>query len=164
MGIHILQGYCPCGYVPEKMPMGSIYRLVDQIDYFPIFCRTCGELYSSNINDKPPMCLKCYSSDINLYGSLTLTGELIEIDIDKEFEESYEILSFLCEGEFTLDKEQEKKDFILKQEQSRREETNPIFSHYNYCPKCNEYRLEFFYNETVYFEDELLSLFPTLDI
>jgi hypothetical protein len=163
-GIHTLSGECYCGYSTEEMPFGTSSSIAETKFYYPILCKTCGELFCTNIKDLPPLCLKCYSSNISLYGTPEMKGELIEIDVNSDdFKEYYNIANTFheleCEdnGEpyYPLEIESCKKEYVKERIQYRKEAPSPIFTHYNYCPGCTENRLEFFYLSTGWIVSEL---------
>ena len=82
MGLQIIKAVCDCGYRAENVQFGcTMIMMAKNIDYSPAFCSTCGELNGVNILDKPVTCSKCFSSDIKLYGTPEMIGEIIEPDV-----------------------------------------------------------------------------------
>lgn len=162
--IHTITGECECGYVSEGMPFGTHPSIIKTKFYLPCLCKTCGALYCTNIKTNPPLCCKCFSSDIDIYGSLSLTGDLIEIDIySDDFKEFYSIADQFHEMECEddqipyspLDIKSCQQEYVEYRIQNRKEAPNHIINHYNYCPNCKEYRLKFTALETGWLATDL---------
>jgi hypothetical protein len=162
--IHTLSAACNCGYESEDMPFGTHPSIKENKFYTPSLCKTCGELYCTNLKSNPPLCCKCFSSDIDIYGSASLTGELVEIDINSDdFKEYYAIADQFyeldCEDEqipyTSLNIKSCQQEYIQYRQKHREEAPSPILTHYNYCPKCKEYKLKFTALRTGWFVDDL---------
>ena len=85
MGLQNIKAVCECGYRVENIRYGcTMIMMANNIDCFPVFCNTCGELNGVNILDKPIACSKCFSSDIKLYGIPDMIGNIIAPDVSSE--------------------------------------------------------------------------------
>jgi len=152
MGVLTIVAECECGFETDKMPFGCGMMTVDTIDYFPALCMTCGELASVNIKEIPNLCSKCFSKSIKIYNSSEMRGNIVEIDLSSDkFYRSYELwnetLEMMAESdgeEFVpVDLEQFKVEYIERYEKHIEEARDPIFIHYNYCPRCKKKNFDF---------------------
>ena len=153
MGLQYTKAVCECGYRVETIQYGcTMIMMAKNIDYFPAFCSTCGELNGINILDKPVTCSKCYSSDIKLYGKPGMIGDIIEPDVSSErFHRCHEVwnetLEMMAQKDgkafVPVDVDQYRQEVIERHNERIRDAENPIFIHFNYCPECEQYRLKF---------------------
>jgi hypothetical protein len=126
--------------------------MAKNIDYFPAFCSTCGELNGVNILDKPVTCSKCFSTDIKMYSTPEMLGDIIEPDVSSErFHRCHEVwnetLEMMAQKDgkafVPVDIDQYRQEVIERHNERIRDAENPIFIHFNYCPECEQYRLKF---------------------
>ena len=153
MGLHPLKATCSCGFEAKGIAYGcTMIMCAKNINYRPAFCNTCGEIICVNEKTIPITCSKCYSMDILLYGTPKMLGEEIEVDLSSEtfykrYESYNEYLEMVAETDgknfvpMSIDKYKIKS--IKQHKENVENAESPIFSHYNYCPKCTEYRLKF---------------------
>lgn len=155
MGFKNIVANCGCGYRAEGIWYGcTMIGLSQNKDYFPVLCNTCGSIAGANIMENPILCPKCFSNDIKRYGAEEMMGELITLDLTSEkFYEDYRLMNkfhiedCIKQGKNPdpLDIEEFKKDKMYWHKNYQEyEASHPIFSHYNYCPKCKENKLQFF--------------------
>jgi len=154
MGFQNIGANCECGYRVEGIWYGcTMIGLSQNKDYFPVFCNTCGNLAGANITENPVLCPKCFSNDIKRYGTEEMMSELIELDLTSEkFYEGYRLMNkfhiedCLKQGKKpeALDIEEYKKEKMYFHKLYQEEEaSHSIFTHYNFCPNCQEIKLQF---------------------
>ena len=153
MGLQNIKAVCECGYHVENIQYGcTMIMMAKNIDYFPAFCSTCGELNGVNILDNPITCSNCFSSDIELYGTPEMMGNIIGPDVSSErfyrchevWNETLEMMAQKDGKAFVpVDVDQYRQEVIERHNERIRDAENPIFIHFNYCPECKQYRLKF---------------------
>ncbi|MEN8690270.1 MAG: hypothetical protein AB1Z20_09205 [Desulfobacterales bacterium] len=153
MGLQNIKAVCECGYHVENIQYGcTMILMAKNIDYFPAFCSTCGELNGVNILDKPVTCSKCFSTDIKMYSTPEMLGDIIEPDVSSErFHRCHEVwnetLEMMAQKDgkafVPVDVDQYRQEVIERHNERIRDAENPIFIHFNYCPECEQYRLKF---------------------
>jgi Zn finger protein HypA/HybF involved in hydrogenase expression len=156
MGLQNISAKCSCGYTARKIKFGCTMMMMhENIEYTPAICQTCGNLDGVNKNDNPILCEKCYSSDIKIFGTKKMLGEEIKLDLSsEEFYKSYERYNDffknypLKDGTFFSVTIEEYKYDCKERHRQRTGYSTPIFSHYNFCPSCEEYNLEFIPNSS----------------
>ena len=154
MGFQPLRATCKCGFEIKGISYGcTMIMCAKGINYFPALCNTCGEINGVNEKEKPITCSKCFSTDIRLYGGPSMLGSIVEADVDsKHFYRCYELwiesleMMAKSEGEpfVPISIDEYRVGFIERHNESIQNAENPIFSHYNYCPSCKDFRLRYF--------------------
>ena len=144
---------CDCGFSPRGMPFGTNEEISTSTYYSPFLCNKCGELFSTNILENQPVCTSCFFNDIEIYGTPSMLGDPIALDIDSEnFQFAYDLENTFHELEYEdknviplpLGVAFFRKQYIEEFNKFKEETPSPILTHYNYCPRCEQYRLEFF--------------------
>ena len=132
---------CDCGYLIEDINFGTDDNC-PSVYYYPALCETCGELIAINTKDTPALCSKCKSNKIKYYGSPELLGEIIEPDFESEdfvlARSVYEVIY----PDWNIDDMKS----AYKNEHIQRIANSPslIYSHFNYCPACSQFKLTFY--------------------
>lgn len=152
MGLQILKAFCSCGYKVENISYGATMAMCKQnIDDFPAYCNTCGELNGVDINAEPISCSKCFSTDINLYDTPKMTGQITEPDLSSDrfhrchalWNETLEMMANDGEIFVPLNVDQYRQKVIENHNKAIENAENPIFIRDNYCPNCKKFGLRF---------------------
>jgi hypothetical protein len=118
---------CECNYSVEYLYLGADDNYPTVYNY-PAVCHTCFEVVAVNTKKCPVLCPICNLNTVKYYGTLDLLGEIVEF----EFEHIDDELSIITKCEAM-------EEYLSNLVNS----PGLIYSHYNYCPKCLQFRLQF---------------------
>ncbi len=68
------QASCGCGY-SGSIRLGGGMLNFETVCLFPIYCRTCQTLQTTNLFESPVKCNKCDGTDVTVYDDPELLGE-----------------------------------------------------------------------------------------
>jgi hypothetical protein len=132
---------CQCGFQAEDLILGTEADHQRDAYLYPALCQICHAMTPVNLKELPVMCSTCKSTKIKYYGSPELLGDIIMPDFESED------FALACSSYEALypqwGVEDIKREYINEHILQIATAPSLIYSHYNYCPKCGEFKLTF---------------------